>query len=224
MAERAFLCVRCSSGGQFLNLESKFGKATLCAVVRTAGKTATLAAVEAAKEHLRTFYLEQLLQREKPSYRTEQGWRTILVTAQNALNQRLESIHSLEELFQFAGKCLKDPELRAAFEFLSAEECVEQAIPWENQLEFLRSSAEHHNIERDLSLFEQAISEVSKGSPTASSSATSTFRGICKGKEELGDLGSLPAPLLGSSPKRAKFSPVLKSGAVIDLDSEEERL
>ena len=139
--------------------------------------------------------------------------------------ERIESAireySSLEELFQFAGK---DPELRAAFEFLSTEECVEQAIPWEKQLEFLRSSAEHHNIERDLSLFEQAISEISKGSPTASSSTTSTFHGIRKGKEELGDLGSLPAPLLGSSPKRAKFSLVLKSGAVIDLDSEEERL
>ena len=125
-------------------------------VVRTVFKTTTLAAVDATKEHLRTFYLEQLLQREKPSYRSERGWQTILVTAQNALNQRLEDIHTIEELFQFAGKSLKDPELRTAFEFLSVEDCVEQAFPLEKQLEFLRSSEEHHNLDRDLSLFEQA--------------------------------------------------------------------
>ena len=112
--------------------------------------------MEAAKDHLRTFYLEQLLQREKPSYRSEQGWQTILVTAQSALDQRLEEIHSLEELFRFGGKCLKDPDLRTAFEFLSIEDCVEEAFPWEKQVEFLQSAEEHPNLDRDLSLFEHA--------------------------------------------------------------------
>ena len=205
-------------------LEGKVGGATLRGVVRTKDNTATEAAVEAAKEHLRTFYLEQLLQREKPSYRTERGWQTILVTAQNALDRRLVSIYSLEELFQFAGKCLKDPELRTAFEFLSAEECIEQAFPWEKQVEFIKSTAEHHNLDRDLSLFEQAVAEAPKDSPTASSSTITTFHGVHKGKEDLGDFGSLSDPSLASSPKRAKCSVALKPGAVIDLDSEEERL
>ena len=111
--------------------------------------------MEAAKEHLRTFYLEQLLQREKPSYRSEQGWQTILATAQSALDQRLEEIHTLEELFRFGGKCLKDPDWRTAFEFLSVEDCVEEAFPWEKQVEFLQSTEEHPNLDRDLSLFEQ---------------------------------------------------------------------
>ena len=147
-----------------------------------------------------------------------------MVTAQNALDQRLESIYSLEELFQFAGKCLKDPELRAAFEFLSAEECIEKAFPWEKQVEFIKSAAEHQNLDRDLSLFEQALAEAPKDSPTASSSTITASHGVHEGKENLGDFDSRSDPSLVSSPKRAKFSVALKPGAVIDLDSDEERL
>ena len=89
---------------------------------------------------------------------------------QSALDQWLEEIHSLEELFRFGGKCLKDPDLRTAFEFLS--DCVEEAFPWEKQVKFLQSTEEHPNLDRDLSLFKEAenstlrLSSALKPSPT----------------------------------------------------------
>ena len=158
-----------------------------------------------------------------------------MVTAQNNLDLRLEDIHTIAELWQFAGKCLKDPDLKAAFDFLGSDECFSLAYPWDKQLAFVSGQEEHSNLERDLSLFEKAEKEIGSETGTALNSSTelpssslassstwptSVFQALRPGKEHLGDPECACEPSL----KKAKFSSALAPSAVIDLQSEEESL
>ena len=154
-----------------------------------------------------------------------------MVTAQNNLDLRLED--TIAELWQFAGKCLKDPDLKAAFDFLGSDECFSLAYPWDKQLAFVSGQEEQSNLERDLSLFEKAEKEIGSETGTALNSSTelpssslassstwptSVFQALRPGKEHLGDPECACEPSL----KKAKFSSALAPSAVIDLQSEEE--
>ena len=114
-------------------------------------KTATAAALDLAKERLLALYTEQLILRPKPAGRSEDSWQSIIGTAQQSFENRLAGIHGVSELFQFAKRCLKNPNLKEAFEHHTIEESAEEALPFEVQSAFVNSATEHHNLDRDLS-------------------------------------------------------------------------
>ena len=60
-------------------------------------------------------HLEQLLQREQPVGRSNESWQRILSTAQSAVRTRVNQLDSVNDLFAFACRCLKDPDLNDAF-------------------------------------------------------------------------------------------------------------
>ena len=77
--------------------------------------------------------------------------QSIIGTAQQSFENRLAGLHSISELFQFAKRCLKNPNLKEAFEHHTIEESAEEALPFEVQSAFVNSATEHHNLDRDLS-------------------------------------------------------------------------
>ena len=211
------------SGGQYLYLKGVFAT------------TATEGSLQSVRDRVATYHLEQLLNRKQPEGRSERSWQSILDSVQTSLISKLDSLHSVVELYQFAHKTLKSEDLKEAFREFVFDDVSEFAVPEQAQQDFILSEREAPSFERDLELFERdlalpvLLSEqetsgdpdlVSASSATAgrssSSATTSVFQSISKGRTELGDLD------FGSSPKRARFSTSRASGCAVDLESDHE--
>ena len=181
------------------------------------------------RDRVATYHLEQLLGRKKPEGRSHESWGKILDTVQASLVAKLDSLHSVDSIWRFAHRTLKCEDLKAAFREFAFDDVSEFSIPESVQHDFLHSSSESSSFERDLELFnlsfslsEQSLSGdcVRAAASSPASSSARVFEGLQPGRADLGDLDQLRT----SSPKRARFSSVLKSGEVIVLDSEEQSL
>ena len=188
------------------------------------------------RDRIATYHLEQLLNRKQPEGRSERSWQSILDSVQTTLISKLDSLHSVEELYRFAHKTLKVEHLKEAFREFVFDDVSEFALSEQAQQDFIHPDREAFSFERDLELFERDFEqrapvfeqEISGDPDLASSSAgtagrsstsatTSVFQSISKGRSELGDLD------FGSSPKRTRFSTSLASSCAIDLESDQER-
>ena len=182
------------------------------------------------RDRVATYHLEQLLGRKKPEGRSHESWGKILDTVQASLVAKLDSLHSVDSIWRFAHRTLlKCEDLKAAFREFAFDDVNEFSIPGSVQHDFLHSSSESSSFERDLELFNLSFSLseqnligdcVRAAASSPASSSARVFEGLQPGRADLGDLDQLRT----SSPKRARFSSVLKSGEVIVLDSEEQSL
>ena len=125
--------------------------APLAAIAATA---ASEASVEAVRERICQLHLEQLLQRERPEGRSSEGWQKILSTAQSAVEARVQSIQSLQDLYTFACRCLKDSHLKDVFRSFVVEDVHDCAVSEEVVHSCLHPTEEHPRFEKDCELFE----------------------------------------------------------------------
>ena len=91
--------------------------------------TATVASCDSLKELLDSLYLEQLLNRPRPANRTEYGWQAVLVGIHTAFQKKLETLHTVEQVWCFGNTCLKDQGLKENFIDLGIDRVCEEAIP-----------------------------------------------------------------------------------------------
>ena len=89
---------------------------------------ATLASLEAIKARVTELHLEQLLQRERPTGRSAEGWQNILSTAQRTLEAHLATLDTPAHVWDFAHRCLKDSLLKDAFRFFAVEDVCDEAV------------------------------------------------------------------------------------------------
>ena len=148
---------------------------------------------------------------------------------QTSLTAKLDSLRSMESIWQFAHRTLKCEDLKAAFREFAFDDVSEFATPEQVQQDFLHSNSESSTFERDLELFELSFSlseqdlsgdQQSAADSSAASSSARGFATIRPGTAELGDLDQLRT----SSPKRARFSSSLRASGTVDLESEEHDL
>lgn len=189
--------------------------------------TATEGSLQNLRDRVATYHLEQLLARKKPESRSHESWGNILDTVQTSLVTRLDSLHSVNSIWQFAHRTLKCEDLKAAFREFAFDDVSEFAISEQAQRDFLHSTSESSTFERDLELFERSFSLSEQdlsgdqlAEPSAASSSARVFAGIQPGTAELGDLDQRCT----STPKRARFSSSLRSGDTIELESGEHDL
>ncbi|CAE7616396.1 GIP [Symbiodinium natans] len=124
--------------------------------------TATVASCDSLKELLDSLYLEQLLNRPRPANRTEYGWQAVLVGIHTAFQKKLETLHTVEQVWCFGNTCLKDQGLKENFVDLGIDRVCEEAIPFAKQLRFVQAEQEGPNFERELGLIEQLLAEDSR--------------------------------------------------------------
>ena len=124
--------------------------------------TATVASCDSLKELLDSLYLEQLLNRPRPANRTEYGWQAVLVGIHTAFQKKLETLHTVEQVWCFGNTCLKDQGLKENFIDLGIDRVCEEAIPFAKQLRFVQAEQEGPNFERELGLIEQLLAEDSR--------------------------------------------------------------
>ena len=106
------------------------------------------------RERICQLHLEQLLQREKPEGRSNEGWQRILSTAQSAVELRVQSIQSLQDLYAFACRSLKDQHLKDVFRSFVVEDVHDSAVSEEVVHSCLHPTEEHPRFEKDCELFE----------------------------------------------------------------------
>ena len=71
--------------------------------------------------------------REQPAFRTAEGWNRILATAREGFKAHLASLTTVQQVFQFGERCLKDPSVKEPFRHFAFEDAFEAAIPWSVQ-------------------------------------------------------------------------------------------
>ena len=109
------------------------------------------------------------------------------------MRTRVNQLDSVNDLFAFACRCLKDPDLNDAFRFFCFEDVHSHAISEELVHSCVYLEEEHPDFERDLALFE----------------ATTCFAGLRPGPTE-------PIELTG---EQTQFPCSLRASCgVIDLD------
>ena len=202
------------SGGQFFLLKG------VCAITATEGSLQNL------RDRVATYHLEQLLARRQPEGRSNESWQRILETVQTSLVAKLDSLHSVNSIWQFAHRTLKCEDLKAAFREFAFDDVSEFAVPEQVQQDFLHSNSESPSFDRDLEVFdlsfplsEQDLSRDLRctAESSAASSSARVFAEILPGTADLGDLDQLCT----SDPKRARFSSSLRPGETVDLESED---
>ena len=80
--------------------------------------------------------------REQPAFRTAEGWNRILATAREGFEAHLASLTTVQQVFQFGERCLKDPSVKEPFRHLAFEDAFEAAIPWSVQESSVRPEQE----------------------------------------------------------------------------------
>ena len=95
------------------------------------------------------------MQRPQPDRRSAEGWQSILSGFQQALENRLENLHTPLELHSFALRCLKDNHLREVYLSFCVEDVSSAALTEEQVRKVVFAEQEHENFEADLKLFEQ---------------------------------------------------------------------
>ena len=105
-------------------------------------RTATEESLQAVKDRLTEFYVEQLVQRERPTNRSAEGWQKILATAREGFEAHLSSLDSVQQVFAFGEKCLKDRDLKEAFRHFALEDSHGAAVAWEEQVRSLHPEQE----------------------------------------------------------------------------------
>lgn len=98
--------------------------------------------MEAVKDRLTDFYVEQLVQREKPSNRSAESWQKILATAREGFEAHLSTLNSVQQVLAFGERCLKDTDLKEAFRHFALEDSHRAAIAWETQVRSLHPEQE----------------------------------------------------------------------------------
>ena len=122
-------CVAASSScsrvsGQFFLLKG------VCAITATEGSLQNL------RDRVATYHLEQLLARRQPEGRSNESWQRILETVQTSLVAKLDSLHSVNSIWQFAHRTLKCEDLKAAFREFAFDDVSEFAVPEQVQQDF----------------------------------------------------------------------------------------
>ena len=102
------------------------------------------------KERLHSLYVEQLIERPRPEGRSGSSWDRILSTYRVAFEQRLEELHTVQEVWKFAIKCLQKQHLKEAFIAFAPEDVAESCISEEVQQASLHPVEESSAFERDL--------------------------------------------------------------------------
>ena len=102
------------------------------------------------KERLHSLYVEQLIERPRPEGRSGSSWDRILSTYRVAFEQRLEELHTVQGVWQFALKCLQKQHLKEAFIAFAPEDVAESCISEEVQQASLHPTEESSTFERDL--------------------------------------------------------------------------
>ena len=98
--------------------------------------------MQAVKDRLTEFYVEQLVQRERPSNRSSEGWQKILATAREGFEAHLATLTSVQQVFSFGERCLKDTDLKEAFRHFALEDSHSAATSWDVQVRSLRPEQE----------------------------------------------------------------------------------
>ena len=98
--------------------------------------------MEAVKDRLTDFYVEQLVQREKPSNRSAESWQKILATAREGFEAHFSTLNSVQQVLAFGERCLKDTDLKEAFRHFALEDSHRAAIAWETQVRSLHPEQE----------------------------------------------------------------------------------
>ena len=119
-----------------------------------AATAASLASLEAIRQRVTELHLEQLLQRERPFGRTEQGWQNILSAAQDSVVARLEKLNTPEAVWDFAHRCLKDTHLKEVFRSFAVDDVCDCAISAESVRSAVFPEEEHNRFSKDLEAYE----------------------------------------------------------------------
>ena len=102
------------------------------------------------KERLHSLYVEQLIERPRPEGRSGSSWDRILSTYRVAFEQRLEELHTVQGVWQFALKCLQKQHLKEAFIAFAPEDVAASCVSEEVQQASLHPTEESSTFERDL--------------------------------------------------------------------------
>ena len=112
--------------------------------------TATHESVELLRERLHSLYVEQLCERPRPEGRSRTSWDSILSTYRVAFEQRLQELHTVQSVWQFAIKCLQKQHLKEAFVAFAPEDVADSCISEEVQRASVYPDEEAPSFERDL--------------------------------------------------------------------------
>ena len=123
-----------------------------------AATAASLASLEAIRQRVTELHLEQLLQRERPFGRTEQGWQNILSAAQDSVVARLEKLNTPEAVWDSAHRCLKDTHLKEVFRSFAVDDVCDCAISAESVRSAVFPEEEHNRFSKDLEAYEFSFS------------------------------------------------------------------
>ena len=82
------------------------------------------------------------MQREWPTNRTAEGWNRILATSRQGFEAHLASLTTVQQVFQFGERCLKDPAVKEPFRHFAFEDAFEAAVPWSVQVSSLHPEQE----------------------------------------------------------------------------------
>ena len=100
--------------------------------------------------------------REQPAFRTAEGWNRILATARKGFEAHLASLTTVQQVFQFGERCLKDPSVKEPFCHFAFEDAFEAATPWSVQESSVHPEQECERslaaaAERDRAVFRQSL-------------------------------------------------------------------
>ena len=201
------LCFQLPSASGF-RVTASLGSCHIAAPSRgllAAATAASVASLEDIRKRVAELHFEQLLKRDKPAARTEYGWQHILVTAQDSLVARLETLKTPEEVWAFAHRCLRDSHLKDVFRDFAVDDVCDVAVPEETVRSVVFPEQEHDLFDKDLEAFQLSFSS---NQPSGSS-----FRRLQAASEQPIDL------LVPESSRVVSFTRSLKSGeAAIEID------